>query len=452
MGEVVMKEAEPSRARVLVISHDKVGQMMAGPGIRYHAMASELAKHFTVTLGVWKQEHLPEVDPGYARVHLDDDNFAEVFDQHDVILAFFLARDMVAYARAHGKRLVFDLYTPVHIEGLANAIYSDDASAPSHDEEALGSVDVYARFFRHGDLFLCSNERQRDMWLGFAMASKAALPVTYLQRPLYDLIRVAPMGIDEVPPVHSANVLRGVVPGLGADDFILVWTGGIWNWFDGVGLIEAMRLLQDRAPRIKLVFFGTRHPNPAIPVMHETKQTLSRAEQYGLVGRNVFFTDGWIPFEERINYLLEADAAIYTHKLSVETRYSHRSRVLDHISAICPTVATRGDHFAEVIERQELGTVAEPENPAAIADAIVALSTPETLERCRRNVQAVRAEYTWGRTLRPLLDYLATVSPGESQPVPLDPELVPDSAMLRRAKRLVPEPTRRALKKWLRRA
>ncbi len=437
---------------MLIISHDKVGRVMAGPGIRYHAMACELAKSFPVTLGVLVRENLPELDAGYPSLHLDESNFAGVFDQHDVIITFFLGRDMLAYARSRGKRLVFDVYTPVHVEGLADALYSETPAAPARNEHARAEIDVYARFFRHGDLFLCANERQRDLWLGFAVASKAALPIAYPGRPLYDLIRIAPMGIDEEPPVHSANVLRGVMPGLGEDDFILVWTGGIWNWFDGVGLMEAMRLLRERAPGIKLVFFGTRHPNPLVPLSEETRQTLARAEQHDLLGKNVFVSDGWIPFGQRMNYLLEADAAIYTHKMSVETRFSHRSRVLDHISAGLPTVATRGDYFADIIERQELGTVAEPQNPTSIADAILRVASPNVRERCRRNLQAVRAEYTWRRTLQPLVDYIAGVTPAENVPIPLDPELLPDSRVVRTAKRFIPAPTRRALKKWLRRA
>jgi hypothetical protein len=41
-----------------------------------------------------------------------------------------------------------------------------------------------------------------------------------------------------------------------------------------------------------------------MPILAESKRL---AEELGLLGRNVFFREGWVPFDERQNFLLEAD-------------------------------------------------------------------------------------------------------------------------------------------------
>ena len=54
--------------KVLIISHDKVGKLMAGPGIRYHYMAKTLAKNFDVTVGFFGPENVPEIDAKSGRL------------------------------------------------------------------------------------------------------------------------------------------------------------------------------------------------------------------------------------------------------------------------------------------------------------------------------------------------------------------------------------------------
>ncbi|MBX4191172.1 hypothetical protein KW794_03740 [Candidatus Saccharibacteria bacterium] len=51
-----------ARKKVLIISHDKIGSAMAGPGIRYHYMAEVLADSFDVTVGFFDKNYLPDKD------------------------------------------------------------------------------------------------------------------------------------------------------------------------------------------------------------------------------------------------------------------------------------------------------------------------------------------------------------------------------------------------------
>ena len=50
------------------------------------------------------------------------------------------------------------------------------------------------------------------------------------------------------------------LPGIGPEDDVVVWGGGVYDWFDPETVIRAVgRLAADR-PRLRLLFLGTRHP------------------------------------------------------------------------------------------------------------------------------------------------------------------------------------------------
>src|SRR5437879_12651465 len=79
------------------------------------------------------------------------------------------------------------------------------------------------------------------------------------------LITVVPFGLPSEPPVAGAPVLRGVHPGFGPDDLVLLWAGGVYEWFDPLSLIEGVAMLD--APDVKVLFMGMDHPNPERPEM-----------------------------------------------------------------------------------------------------------------------------------------------------------------------------------------
>jgi glycosyltransferase involved in cell wall biosynthesis len=256
------------------------------------------------------------------------------------------------------------------------------------------------------------------MWTGFFLASNALAHRQESFTDIGNLIGLSPMGIPEETPRHTENVLRDTVPGIGRDDFILLWTGGLWNWFDPLHVIRAVEDVRTDDPRVKLVFLGTRHPNREVPRMSAAKEAADYAKRNGLENESVFFIDEWLPHGERINYLLEADAAVYAHKDSLETRYSHRSRLLDHIHAGLPTIATGGDYVSDtIIAGKELGIVAD-NTAAGIARAIRELAdNPDYRSRIRSNIAGVRPEFYWEHTSADLIEYVRNHEPGS----PIDP-------------------------------
>ena len=387
---------------------------MAGPGIRYHQIATELSKHFDVTLATFNPAYLEGLSgTAYKFTDIKVFDFQKEFNKHDAIFALWLSSDMIAYAKEKGKILVFDLYAPVPVEDLIGRVY---AGKTQKDEDYSYKISIsnYSEFFKSGDYFVCSNPIQKDYWTGYAFASGGVRPGNYKGFPIENRVALLPMGIDlnELKTIKAHRPIRAEYPTIKDNDFIIVWTGGIWDWFDGVTPIRSLhKLVEDGMKNIKLVFLGTKHPNSDIPEMSETGKTIKLAEELGLLNKYVFFKDGWIPYQQRLAYLKEANVTLYAHRSELEARYSHRTRVLDHILCELPTIATKGDFLAAQTEEQGMGIAVPPGDHIAMAKAIERLSNDAKLiESIKSSIRKAQPDYTWEATTKPLIEFLKSVN------------------------------------------
>lgn len=393
-----------SKLRVLVLCHDVVGKNVAGPGIRYQNVARVLGQRFDVALGVFSDKN--RADKDILVVDPDSTAFHKIFDEYDIIFAQWLSQPMINYAGKTGKIIVFDLYAPVPIEYLANLEFSKKPLAKKQKEEFEAIVQMYKDYLARGQFFTCSNERQRDFWAGYLTASNLYGPEDFKRGKIYDKFLLCPMGIDPTPPKSTNLKLRKSVKGIDKDDFVLLWTGGIWDWFDAQLIVRAMAKLKDRS--IKLVFLGTKHPNPIYEEeMGESLAARQLAGELGLLDKTIFFLDGWIPYAERGAYFKDANAAIYADKESLETRFSHRTRVLDHFWAGLPTICSSGDYISDVIDRSGLGIVVAERSPQAFAEAIQELKDSNKIYKdIQSNIKAQATQFSWEHTMEPLVEHL----------------------------------------------
>ena len=391
-----------SRHRILVVTGEPLLDRMAGPAIR----AWEIAK----ALG--PEHHVRLVSTGGARItHPDFEVLAaggsalrEFTDWADVIIFQGFLLEAAPWLRDSTKIIVADVYDPIHLEQLEQA---RDLGAEGRATSVRETTRILNEQLRRADFLLCASGKQRDFWLGqLAGQGRVNAAVYDEDKSLDSLITVVPFGISDEPPVQKKHAIKGAVAGIGPGDKVILWGGGIYNWFDPLTLIRAIDRLKDRHPDVRLFFMGLKHPNPGVPDMKIAWETQELSRELGLTGSHVFFNEGWVPYDERADYLLDADLGVSTHFQHVETAYSFRTRILDYLWATLPIVATDGDTFGTLIRSHGLGRVVPAEDVDALVDALGEMLYDEAaIELVRTNVRGFAAGYVWSRALRPLVEF-----------------------------------------------
>jgi glycosyltransferase involved in cell wall biosynthesis len=390
--------------RVLVVTADVLRPQMAGPAMRAWHIAAGLAAEGNQVRLVTTSPYCEVSPDGFDVQRAGPAELVEAERWCDVMLLQGYVTHHFPDLGTSGKILVFDLYDPLHLETLA---LTHGAQSQARNDHVRLSIATLNDQLARADFLLCASERQRDLWLGQLCALGRVNPVTYDDDPnLRRLIDVVPFGLPDEDPQHQKPVLRGVFANIGPDDHIVVWAGGVYDWFDPLTVIHAVHRLSGRLPAVRLVFMGTRHPNPDVPEMQMMSRARALAEELGVAGHHVFFNEGWTPYADRQNYLLEADVGVTAHFASSETRFAFRTRALDYLWAGLPVVSTQGDFFAELIENEGLGLTVPAEDVPALEEALYRLLTDEELgKKSRSQAGRVRQHFRWSVALEPLVRF-----------------------------------------------
>lgn len=403
-GASVSAAQSGARPRVLLIYDDRVGQQMGGVGIRATELAKVLRAHGEVTLAV--AEGRGELD-GIPLVEFnphDPRALGPHLERADVVVArpqWPLAMRML---RRSGARLIFDLYDP---DTFATIEHYAERSSRRRQLMAAFSVDRLAEALRIGHRFICASERQVDFYLGAMLAEGLLSPEAYERdRSLRSVIEVVPFGVQSEPPERTGGpAISDRFPGVGPDDEIVLWNGGIWDWLDAPTAILGVAALTEGRPEVKLIFMGGSSDR-----FHRAEaEARSVARELGLLDRVVFFNDGWVPYEQRAGWLLDADAAVSTHRTQVETRLAFRTRLLDCFWAGLPPVCTGGDELGDRIERDGIGVTVPEGDPEAVASGLATV-----LERGKdaysEGLRLAAEEYAWPAVAEPLVRFVTSSS------------------------------------------
>lgn len=383
------------KKEILIVSPDYISEKMAGPGIRYWNFAKELSRFFKITLFT---PNLCSLKADFPIFQMDTPVFKEKSLQADVVIAqgTTLLKYPVITESSHYS-LVIDLYDPFIFEN-----FEVQSSSSNRNTLHRTSLLLLLDQLKHGDFFICASEKQRDFWIGMLSAINRINPLEYdVNKTMDHLIQVVPFGITSEPAIKNKQVMKGIIPNIGLEDRILLWGGGIWNWLDPLSVIQAMNLISKERLGYKLFFMGTRHPNPSIGQMDIVKECKVLSDSYGLTDEFVFFND-WVDYEERQNYLLEADIGLSIHLNHIETKYSFRTRILDYIWCELPVVSTKGDVMAETIERNNLGKVVQANDIRQLANAI--LQFPEK-EHFSKSFDELKQKLSWDNVIKPLVSF-----------------------------------------------
>lgn len=394
-----------SRRRILIVTGDPIGEKMAGPAIRVVNIARLLGEEHDVrVVSTTKSSSTDPLFSVFTVSHRSPSDIKEHEEWADVMIVQGHALALFPILEKSKKIKVVDIYDPLHLEQLEQG---REKSIGEWDRQVLDANDDLNHQLSLGDFFLCASERQRFFWLGQLAAVGRVNALNYRRNDeLDELIAVAPFGLSSTEPVHTRPALKGVVPGIEADDKVIIWGGGLYSWFDPITLIRAVGALAERRPNVKLFFMGVQHPNPNVPLMDIVTESRRVSDALGLTGRHVFFNSTWVPYDDRQNYLLEADAGVSTHFQHLETTFSFRTRILDYLWGGLPIVTTAGDSFAELVEREQLGAVVPERDTVALTDALERVLFDDTLRaEARANVARVRESFVWEKAMAPLVEF-----------------------------------------------
>jgi len=350
--------------KVLLVSPDRVAPKMAGPGIRYVELGRALGKihevRLAAPLGSEPVDRGPSVDlydprrPGALTRYLGD---------AEVVVGPPLAPGVIRHVTAKGRKWIVDLYNAEPFEGLAHR--RDDGLRERLVD--LVRIDRLTFAARAGAAFICASERQRDMWLGLLAANHRLGSGDYRRDPeLRHLIDVVPFGVPSQPAERRGAGLRGTVFPQSAK--IMVWNGGVWDWFDPETVLAALVLLRERDSSWHLAFSGVGRPSHRAP-MAAADRLREHVDRLGLHAERAVHLREWTPYEERAAALLDADLGVSAHSVSLEARFAHRARMLDLVWTRTPILCSEGDEWSDIVAADGLGEVVRPGDAEALAEA-----------------------------------------------------------------------------------
>jgi glycosyltransferase involved in cell wall biosynthesis len=407
------------------MSRGVVGKDMASPGVRSYHIARVLAEQIpeaTVTLAAPNEPDIPSPNERMKIVQFRSQwDATRQMLQHDIIISRnFPPHVLPVFLK---KRMVLDYFTCFFIEWME---LSKRYPTMRSRKLWMRANDHYSNVqLTLADYLFCSNDRQRDVFIGSLSMLGLLPPATYNQdNTMRELVGVIPYGVQASKPEHKQRVLKGVVPGIGENDKVLIWNGLLVEWFDANTVVRAMGEVCKTRDDVKLFFLGTNHPDwvtsaGAPPV----QSAIELSKQLGIYEKNVFFNFGWVPYEEIGSYLCEADIGVCAGYDNLESRYAFRTRYMDLFWAELPTVCTSGDVLAERIGSDPLGVSVPPGDHEAFARGVLRLVEDEAFyAQCKANLPAVKQELSWERTLAPLVDFCRS---GHSIAVPKSRRTMP---------------------------
>ncbi|AGK97870.1 glycosyltransferase [Clostridium pasteurianum] len=389
--------------KVLLISPDTIAKKMTGPGIRYFNFAVELSKNFNVTL------YIPNSKTDFnfqgQKFNLIKGNkdklIVSAYDSDSIVVQGIAFR-LYPFLKKIKKPIVVDIYDPITLENLELRKFISLKDRLTYHETDL---DLILEQLSLGDYFICSSEKQKDYWLGMLAAINRVNPITYNDNiQMKKLIGVVPFGFDNKGPIKTKQVLKGVWPNINKEDKVIIWGGGIWNWFDPLTLIEAMNVICKKRKDIKLFFMGIGHPNMKCDIT-VAEECIKKSKEYGLFNKNIFFND-WVEYSERQNFLMEADLGVSTYFNNLETRFSFRTRILDYLWCELPMALTRGDYMSELVESNKLGFCYNEGEYDELASIIIKiLDDKEIYKLMKFNIKMIKEQFMWNNVTKPLMDF-----------------------------------------------
>jgi glycosyltransferase involved in cell wall biosynthesis len=346
-----------------VYATGSLGERLAGPEIRALQFANALRSDYEVTL--MAQRAGPSERDGFPIVRWSRENLIREAIRNDVIVSPCMAPYLMMSKRLFDFVAISDKYDPYEVELVA-------LENERHDRELRLHSLALTIDLRCADVVLCAAEQQRENLI----AAAAKLDRRAGSAPLDPI--VVPFGIPDPPAESDRRPLRDRFAQIGDDDTVVLWWGAVWKWLDAETPIRAFARLAQSHPNLKFVITAGAPPSANNQRFEAVNEVRGLARELGVLDRNVLFLDEWVPYEQRWDYLREADIGLTLHRFSAEAELAARSRYMDYLSAALPCILGRGDQTASEFEAAGFATLVDQPDPAGLAELITAFAADRT--------------------------------------------------------------------------
>lgn len=421
----------PPTGRVVVVPPEPLSPRMGGAGWRAFDLAGSLSAFFRTTLLAPPGSVPPEparepgldaeapAIPGPTLEVMGRGSPASRLEPGDVLVTQGTWISPLRDGRKLEQvRLVLDLYDPLPVELAFH--YRTLADRGRADRRYRFNLRRTGFLAAQADTVLVANSPQRDLVLGLLAGTSSLDPGEVVAGP------TLAGRILDLPSAVAEPIVPSTVP----TQRWLAWGGGPWTWFDARSALLVAAELHAEDERYALVVPGAPPPGAAGHLSADG-DLLARARAAGLAGTAVRSTGGWLDRDRYRALLAECRVGLCLAPRSLESRFAHRTRVLDFLAAGLPCVATGDDPLTLEGAREGWARVVEPGDLDALRAAVRALAEdgPER-EAARQALFAARGSRVWWRTVRPLVERLrqpAAARRGPSWPL---------SALLHQLRRL----------------
>jgi glycosyltransferase involved in cell wall biosynthesis len=161
---------------------------------------------------------------------------------------------------------------------------------------------------------------------------------------------------------------------------------------------------------------GMHHPEAHWEEQDASRRMRERAAELGLLDGDdpgVVLCESWIPYVERHRFLLDADAGVSAHHDTLETRFSFRTRFLDHLWTGLPTLTTAGGELADAMVEVGAAIAVDEGDPDAWRAALLSIANdPDRRAQMSVAARELGTRYRWSSVSEPLVDLVASTKPG----------------------------------------
>jgi glycosyltransferase involved in cell wall biosynthesis len=197
-------------------------------------------------------------------------------------------------------------------------------------------------------------------------------------------------------PMDREEVLKKL--GLSPNKHYVGFIGYLYPWSGLESLIEAASLVVRQNPNVDFMIVGH-------GIWGTELQNLTA--KFGV--REHFIFTGYQAWDRIPLYSNAFDVGVtpYVGEKGVG-RYRSSMKTLEYLAAGTPVIITRAEGVSDIVEKAECGLVIPPDNPEALADAILLIvRDPEKKRKMGKlGREMVLAGYTWQHTAQGMLDYM----------------------------------------------